>query len=178
MSLKKSILLAALAGSTLFGAVNPTVVFAQEEVAEQDVTKISEITVLDTISETDLEQKINQAFADTGAEVVITNYVPDPNSIMPLDQYVENKKSYSFLSYAYTIDIVVYGYLVGGGYTLSGFNCSTAVSNSIIVVNSITKYNVTTPSAARASVVFTLNGQVPHTYRVEAYLQQAFQIYG
>lgn len=144
---------------------NPT----EEEVGS--VLKATEISVPADISEEALEQRINDTFAQTGAEVVITNYIDDNNSINPFagSNYVENKRSFSFLSYWYTIDIIVGGYIVGG-YSVSGFNCKTSVSNSIIVVNKIYYQNPTTLQAT-AIVYFTLNGEVPHTYKCVAPLQ-------
>lgn len=151
----------------------PANIYANDEVAEEP--EICEITVLETITEEDLEKEVNAAFEKSGADIVVTNYIKDPYAVQPYGNYQTNTKTFSFLSYAYSIQITVGGYL-NGGYSVSGFNCTYYVSNSIIVVNSITYHDATT-TQARATVIFTLNGQVPHTYRVEAYLLGSITLY-
>lgn len=136
------------------------------------VQESTEIFVPEDISDEDLKNRINEAFENTGAEIVITNYIPNETAFLNQragSNYVENKRSFSFLSYAYTIDIIVGGYIVGG-YSVSGFNFRYAVSNSIIVVNNYYYQNPTSLSAT-AIIYFTLNGQVPHTYKCVAPLQ-------
>lgn len=180
MKRRNQVSLSALICTTLLSSNCVAIVHAYNDNVSSRLTEnsdmnVSEITVSDTITPSELEDKINYAFETTGADVIITNYVPDPSGVIPYGEYKTNRKSFSFLSYAYTIDIVVSGYL-NGGYSVSGFNCQTAVSDPIIVVNSISYYNATT-TQARATVYFTLNGEVPHTYRVEAYLLGSITLY-
>lgn len=152
----------------------PVNIYANEEESISQPS-IYEISVLETITEEELEKEVNKAFEESGAEIVVTNYIKDPYAIQPYGNYQTNTQTFSFLSYAYSIQITVGGYL-NGGYSVSGFNCTYYVTNSIIVVNSIVYHDETT-TQARATVRFTLNGAVPHTYRVEAYLLGSITLY-
>jgi hypothetical protein len=157
-----------------FMLLNSTV-FNMKAAAQNNGPAVYEVTVDVGASEAEIQSLVESAFEQYSPEVVIVNYV---SMISLHDGYVTNQKSFFFLSYAYSSNVTVGGYVLSATGTVSGFNCSVVnVPADLITTNSII-YPIKTTTSAYAQITITLNGTVPHTYVITAPLYGTMTISG